>query len=67
MKLSVTRDKDPLDVPTYPTIPLSSRGAGRDGRVSSLHAQTMLFQVLWLFRSVDVCVFVFAHTPAAGR
>lgn len=30
LKLSVTRDKDPLDIPAYPMIPLSSHGAGRD-------------------------------------
>lgn len=30
LKLSVTRDKDPLDIPAYPMIPLSSHGTGRD-------------------------------------
>lgn len=45
LKLSVTRDKDPLDIPAFPMIPLSSHSAGRDERMSGLHAQTMLFQV----------------------
>lgn len=61
-KLSVTRDKDPLDSPAYPMIPLSSHGGEEGWRgVSSLHAQTMLFQVYSCF-GVCACVCLRLHT-----
>lgn len=65
-KLSVTRDKDPLDNSVYPMIPLSSHSVGRGGCGCQVYMhRRCYFRFIAVFECALVCVFAFVHTPAA--